>query len=96
MTEVWTEVLDTSFNFLGIDIYQILKDGVFSSYVAKAQKGYVFCDTTANDTEFDPNTEEQLSVTYYYTICEFSCNYNMDKFSLVAVPRDSVDEKYIF
>lgn len=93
---MWTEVLDTSFSFLGIDIYQVLKDGVFISYVAKSQDGYVFYDTDDKCIEYDLETGEQRSVTYYYTICRFSCNYNMDKFSLKAVPRDSADEKYIF
>lgn len=106
---VWTEVLDTSFNYPGIDIYQRQRDGIFTNYLARAQEGYVFYDTTANDTEsvidpetgypvIDPETgaEVQQPVTYYYTIRIFAVNYNMANFSLVAVPRDSVDENYIF
>lgn len=93
---VWTEVLDTSFNFLGIDIYRKLKDGVFNNYIAKAQNGYVFYDANANDMTLDPDTMEEIPVTYYYTVRSFSVNFNMDNFSLVAVPRDSVDENYIF
>lgn len=93
---VYTEVLDTSFNYPGIDIYQNQIDGVFNNYIAKAQEGYVFYDTTANDVETDPETMEDVPVTYYYTIRYFSRYYNMANFSLVAVPRDSVDENYIF
>lgn len=93
---VYTDVLDTSFNYPGIDIYQRLKDGVFRNYLARAQEGYVFYDTTANDVELDPETMEEVPVTYYYTIRIFSVIYDMANFSLVAVPRDSVDENYIF
>lgn len=106
---VYTDVLDTSFNYPGIDIYQRMKDGVFRNYLARAQEGFVFYDTTANDTEpvIDPVTGEAMldpetgmiivqPVTYYYTIRIFSVIYDMANFSLVAVPRDSVDENYIY
>lgn len=92
---VYTDVLDTSFNFPGIDIYQRLKDGVFRNYIAKAQEGYVFYDTNADDHELDEDGNE-VPVTYYYTIRGFSIYYNMDNFSLVAVPRDSVPADMIF
>lgn len=106
---VYTDVLDTSFNFPNIDIYQRLKDGELSAYIARAQDGYVFYDTNATDTEnrTDPDTGDlicdpetgvpiEFPVTYYYTIRIFPKTYNMANFSLVAVPRDSVDEDNIF
>ena len=88
---MWTEVLDTSFRFPHIDIYQRLKDGVLTGYKALAQEGYVFYDTTANDM-----TPEGEPITFYFTIRIFPKTYNMANFSLVAVPRDSVDEDNIF
>lgn len=106
---VWTDVLDTSFNYPGIDIYQRQRDGVFTNYIARAQEGYVFYDTNANDTEpvIDPETGEPMidpetglivvqPVTYYYTFRGFPVNYNMDNFSLVAVLRDTVPADHIF
>lgn len=92
---VWTDVLDTSFNYPGIDIYQRLKDGAFNNYIARAQEGYVFYDTNADDKELDEDGNE-VSVTYYYVIRIYPVNYNMANFSLVAVPRDSVPENMIF
>ena len=106
---VWTDVLDTSFNFPNIDIYRRLEDGELSAYIARAQEGYVFYDTTEDNRipQTDPETGElvfdpetgmpiEIPVTYYYTLCLFPKTYNMANFSLVAVPRDSVDENYIF
>lgn len=92
----YTDVLNTNFNYPHIDIYSILKDGELNGYKAIAQDGYVFYDTTANNTELDPDTDEEVPVTYYYTIRIYPKTYNFDNFSLVAVPRDSVDENYIF
>lgn len=104
---MWEEILDTSFNFPNINIYQRLKDGVLSGYKALAQEGYVFYDTNANDTELlrDPETGDfvyddegnlvEAPVTYYYTIRIFPKTYNMNNFSLVAVSREGIDENYI-
>ena len=65
-------------------------------YRVNANEGYVFYDTTANDTEIDPETMEERPVIYYKTVRTFPLRYNWDNFSLVAVPRDSVDENYVF
>ena len=92
----YTEVLATDFSFSHIDIYRQYNDGVQYGYKVLAQDGYVFYDTTATDTELDPDTMEEIPVTYYYTIRLLSMRYNMGNFSLVAVPRDSVNENYIF
>ena len=93
---VWAEVIDTNFNFLGIDIYQTLKDGELVDYVAKAQEGYVFYDPNANDTEYDRETDTETPVTRYHIVVYLPKMYYMGKFPYKAVPRDSVDEKYIF
>lgn len=93
---VWTKELNTNYNFPHIDIYNRLRDGVFCDYQAIAHEGYVMYDTTANDVEFDPITMEEITVTYYYTLRGFPASFNFANFTWVAVPRDSVDENYIF
>lgn len=105
---VWTEVINTDYDFPNIDIYNRLEDGELNAYVARAQEGYVFYDTNANDTELlrDPETGDfvyddegnlvEVPVTYYYTIRIFPKTYNMNNFSLVAVSREGIDENYIF
>ena len=95
---VYTEELATDFNFPHINIYRRYADGEFWGYKVLAEEGYVFYDPNANDTELspDPNNPVEIPVTYYYTIRLLTRTFNMDNFSLVAVPRDSVDENYIF
>lgn len=61
-----------------------------------ANEGYVFYDTTAQDTEFDPVTQEERPVIYYRTVAQLNARFNWNNFHYVAVPRDSVDENYIF
>lgn len=92
----YREELATDFSFPHIDIYRRYTDDEFCGYKVLAQEGYVFYDTTDNNTEIDPETMEEIPVTYYYTIRIITRYFNMDNFSLVAVPRDSVDENYIF
>jgi hypothetical protein len=66
-------------------------------------------DTTDNNTEpvFDPETGEPVidpetgevverPVTYYYTVLYCPKTQNFDNFTWVAVPRDGVDENYIY
>ena len=90
---VWTEVLDTNFSYPNINIYQKLKDGVLSSYEARSGEGYVFYDTTENNTILlDPETAKETPVTYYYTIRIFPKIYNFDNFSLVAVRKEEYDK----
>lgn len=92
----YREELATDFNFPHIDIYRRYVDGVFSGYNVLAHEGYVFYDTTANNTEPDPDTMEEIPVVYYYTSRILTRYFNMDNFSLVAVPRDSVPADMIF
>ena len=106
---VYREELATDYSYPHIDIYRQYRDDVFNGYKAYAQNGYVFYDTNANDTTdlIDPDTGEPVideetgmpvtvPITYYYTIRIFPKTYNMANFSLVAVPRDSVNENDIF
>ena len=93
---IWTREINTNLNFPNIDIYNVLEDGVLNGYEARPQQGYVMYDTNDNNFELDPTTDELVPVTYYYTLAGFPLAYNFDNFSWVAVPRDSVDENYIF
>ena len=93
----YTYVLSTEFSFPNISVYtRYWNETEFSGYRINANEGYVFYDTTANDTEIDPETMEERPVIYYRTLAYLPRNYNMDNFPYVAVPRDSVDENYIF
>jgi hypothetical protein len=93
---VYTEELNTNFNYPHIDIFNRLRDGELTGYQARTHEGYVMYDTTANNTEQDPDTFEEIPVTYYYILRGFPKTYNFDNFPWVAVPRDSVNENYIF
>ena len=86
----------TEYNFPNLTVKKGMSDGVLIHYQVTANEGYVFYDVNANDTELDPETMEERPVTYYYTIMSLTPNYNFDNFHWVAVPRDSVDENYIF
>ena len=79
-----------------ITVYDRFADGVAAGWEVRANEGYVFYDANANDTEIDPETMEEIPVTYYRTVKSLSRYYNWANFALVAVPRSSVDENYIF
>lgn len=79
-----------------LTVYDRIADGVAAGWEVRANEGYVFYDTTANNTDFDPETGEEVPVTFYYIIRMFPRNYNWANFSLVAVPREGIDENYIF
>lgn len=93
---VWTEELNTNYNFPHIDIFNRYKDGVLANYRATPQGGYVMYDRTANDVELDPDTMEEIPVIYYRTTAYLPLNANFDNFIYVAVLRSEVDENYIF
>lgn len=90
MNSVWTERLNTKHSFPKIEVYEILKNGVLSSYQARPIEGYVMYDTSATDVE------EDMPVTYYYKMVGLPKDYIFDNFNWVAVPRNIVDENYIF
>lgn len=93
---VWTEELNTNYNYPHIDIFNRYCDGELSGYQARTHEGYVMYDPNANDTELDPETMEERPVIYYYTLRGMPRTANLDNFPMIAVPRDSVDENYIF
>lgn len=84
----YTRELATEYNFPNIEVYRKLEDGVHYAWHVNTVEGYVMYDTTDNYTELDPETMEEIPVTYYYT--EFSCpiNYNFDNFTWIAVLRE--------
>lgn len=92
----YTREIATEFNYPNITVWRVLKDGVLSAYEVKTDEGYVMYNPNANNTEIDPETMEARPVIYYYTIKGLNKNYNFANFPWVAVPRDSVDENYIF
>ena len=106
----WTEQISTEHNnYPNITVYDRFADGEARGWRVQANDGYVFYDENANDTEImvDPNTgmdvidpetglPVEVPVTYYYTVRYLPRTYNWANFALVAVPRDSVDENYIF
>lgn len=92
----WTYELSTEHNYPGISIYKKLRDGVQASWEVRANEGFVFYNVNANDMEWNEELEQEVPVTYYYTIKGLPLNFNFDNFPWVAVPRDSVDENYIF
>ena len=89
--------IDTERNiYPNITVEKKYYEGVFSGWRITANAGYVFYDTTANNTEPDPVTGEERPVIYYYTLAYKSQRYNWNNFHYVAVLRSSVDENYIF
>lgn len=93
----WTfEVSEEHNIYPNLTVYNRLEDGAEAGWRVNANEGYVFYNTRANNTEIDPDTMEERPVTYYYTVSYLPRNYNWDNFDFVAVPRDSVDENYIF
>lgn len=93
----YTYILSADHNiYPNITVYEKYLNGVFSGWEIRANEGYVFYNTTENNTELDPETNEEIPVTYYYTLARKNKNYNWNNFHYVAVPRNSVDENYIF
>ena len=93
---VYTKEIATEFTFTGIIVYRTLCDGVQTGWEIRVKEGYVFYDTTANNTELNEETELYEPVIYYYVIAALPMREDMVNFRWVAVPRDSVDENYIF
>lgn len=93
---VYTREIATDIVFPNITVYRKFKDGVHYAYDIYSNDGYVMYDTTAQDTEIDPDTLEEIPVTYYYTWLSRPLSFSFDNFTWVAVPRGSVDENYIF
>lgn len=92
----YTESLNTTYNFPNLKVYNRYKDGVLCAYRVYPDDGYVMYDSSRYDTELNPDTMEEVEVTYYFTMASLALRYNFDNFSWVAVLRSEVDENYIF
>lgn len=92
----YTYEVATDITLPNMTVYRKYKDGVHSAWRVNTNEGYVMYDTAANNTEIDPETMEEIPVTYYYTILHCPLSWDYRTFTYVAVPRDSVDENYIF
>ena len=87
----------STYDFPNLIVENKYIDGEHRGWRVTPTEGYVFYDLTDEViTELDPETGEEVSVIYYYTLAYLPRNYNFEEFQVVAVPRDSVDENYIF
>ena len=93
---VYTQELNTNYNFPHIDIYNRLTDGVLMVYEARTQDGYVMYNPNSNDVEWNEELQEDVPCTYYYRIAGFPKTYNFNNFPYIAVAESEVDENYIF
>lgn len=93
---VYTYEVATEFDFPNLTIERKLRDGVQIAWRLTANDGYVFYDTTANDTVFDPDTMEEIPIIYYYRVRSLSLNRDFTNFPFVAVPENSVPADQIF
>ncbi len=89
--EIATDILLP--NFI---VYRKFRDGEHYAWRVVPAEGYVMYDTADKNYDLDPETGEEIPVTHYYTVALLPRNFPWQSFSWVAVPRDSVDEKYIF
>lgn len=94
---IYTTVLDTSFNYPNIDMYQKLSDGVLYGYRAIPHSGYViYSQSTDVITSSDPFTGEEVTEIYYCRQANFPKNYNFDNFDYIAVLESEVPADHIF
>ena len=89
---VYTKELSTEYNFPGISVYRKLEDGVHYAWEIRANEGYIFYDATENLTEWNEELQEEVSVTYYYTIASLPMRFNFANFPWVAVLCESVNK----
>lgn len=81
-------------NYPNLTVYDTMSDNAVVGWKITANEGYVFYDT--NEETFELNDKgEELPVTYYYAECYLPNHLNWNTFSLVAVERETVEEKYI-
>lgn len=93
---MFTYELATDLNYPNINIYRRYYNGEFNGWKAETAEGYVMYNPNEENYEPDPITGEMVRVNYYYTITTLPLRYNIANFPYIAVPRDSVDENYIF
>lgn len=92
----YTYEVATEHNYPNLTIWKILNDGIQTAWKITPNEGYVMYDVNATDTELDPDTMEEIPVTYYYTYWSLPLRYNFANFHWAAKLRSEVDENYIF
>lgn len=94
---VYTETIDTSFNFPHIDIYKRFRDGVQTAWHVYPHEGYVmYSQSTDVITTQDPMTGEETTEIYYCRMAGLSLRYNFDNFDYIAVLESEVPADHIF
>lgn len=87
----YTYPIDTEHNiYSNITVCKRLADGVLVGWRINPNEGYVFYDTNAEYWEIDPETEEEILVTKYFTLAHLPLTYDWDNFSYVAVLRSEI------
>lgn len=92
----YTQEIETDIMLENMTVYKVFRDEAHSSYKIFANEGYVIYDTNDNNIETDINTGEIRPVVYYSLNVGVPKNYNFSNCSWIAVPRDGIEEKYIF
>ena len=91
---VYTETIDTSFNYPHIDIYKTFRDGAQNGYNAYPQEGYVMYSLSTDVIEIeDPETGETTTEIYYCRMAGFPLNFNFDNFDYIAVLEKEEENK---
>ena len=95
---VYTEELNTNYNFTNINIFNILKDGVLNGYKAIPYDGYVMYSPTNDVITLPPNPEtgEETTEIYYGRQAILPLNYNWGNFDYIAVLESEVPADHIF
>lgn len=87
-------ILDETKQYPHIKVYAQYRDDTLLYWDVRTDEGYLMYDTDVEDIEIDENGNE-VPVTYYYARACIPATYDFNTFSYIAVPRDSVDPKYI-
>ena len=94
---VYTETIDTSFNYQYIDIYKRFRDGEHCAYKAYPTTGYVMYSLSTDVIEIeDPETGEITTEIYYCRQVQFPLDFNFDEFDYIAVLENEVPADHIF
>ena len=92
----YTEAINTSYNIPNITVYNKYCDGVHYAYRVVPNEGYVMYDTTDENYIIDPETEEEIPVTYYYRVCHIPIKYPNAPYNWCAVLESEVPADNIF
>lgn len=92
----YSEHINREFNISNIIVYDKNCDGIQYGYKIIPSSGYVMYDITDKNHEIDPETEEEIPVTYYYRVCHTPIRYKDTIYNWRAVPETEVPSKYIF